>query len=366
MVPLPNPDGTVPGEHIARGRNGRLYSAVKVLLAMVLLALVVTGGYFYNLGRIFDSQTTIIENALPAPAAHPEPVPAASPTATPTFLEPSGPMNILVMGSDSRVDARQNAAEAAQNGGVADQRADTIMLLHFPADRRTVYGISIMRDLWVDIPGYGQSKVNASLALGGVPLVVQTVESLLSQHVDHVMMLDFDGFKGLTDALGGVEVDVETPFSSVHENVHFKKGRNLLNGSQALEFVRERYAFPDGDYQRVRNQQKFLKAVLGKTLSAGTLANPFTLHNAVSAVSPFISVDKGLNAATLGGLAFSLRGLGPDAAVFFTLPTAGTGFATDGQSIVLPDPAAIAGVAAALTSDTLGKYVTANKLQDGN
>ncbi|XAS66671.1 LCP family protein [Micrococcaceae bacterium Sec5.7] len=366
MVAPPDPEGTVPGEHLARGRNGRLYSAVKVLLGMVLLTLVVTGGYFYNLGRIFDSQATIIENALPTPAANPGPVPAASPTATPTFLAPSGPMNILVLGSDSRVGAQQIAAEAAENGGVADQRADTIMLLHFPADRRNVYGISIMRDLWVDIPGYGQSKVNASLAIGGVPLVVQTVEALLSQHVDHVVILDFEGFKGLTDALGGVEMDVEAPFSSLHENVHFKKGRNLLNGSQALEFVRERYAFPDGDYQRVRNQQKFLKAVLGKSLRAGTLANPFTLHNAVSSIAPFISVDKGLNAATLGGLAFSLRGLGAGDAVFFTLPTAGTGFATDGQSIVLPDPAAIAAVAAALTADTLGKHITANKLQDGN
>jgi anionic cell wall polymer biosynthesis LytR-Cps2A-Psr (LCP) family protein len=139
-----------------------------------------------------------------------------------------------------------------------------------------------------------------------------------------------------------------------------------LDGERALAFVRERYAYADGDYQRVRNQQAFLRAVIGKTLSAGTLSNPLTVHNVLDATAPYISVDAGLNAATLGSLAFSLRDIRRDDVVFFTLPTSGTGWSQDGQSIVIPDQSAIGAIAAALGEDSLGEYVATNGLQDGN
>ena len=83
-----------------------------------------------------------------------------------------------------------------------------------------------MRDLWVDIPGYGAAKINAGLELGGVPLMTQTVEALLGQHIDHTVMLDFQGFAAMTDALGGVDVDIKQPFTgTVDDFVHFPRGR---------------------------------------------------------------------------------------------------------------------------------------------
>ncbi|MBO1267700.1 LCP family protein [Arthrobacter cavernae] len=320
------------------------------VVAFVVVTALVGGGYLFHLAQTFNTGTTKIESAFPEEALRPQKTGTAA-------------MNILVMGSDSR-----GATEVdAVNGAATDQRADTLMLMHIPADRRHVYTISVMRDLWVEIPGHGEAKINAALAQGGVPLMVQTIESVFQQRIDHVAMVDFEGFKGLTDALGGVDVTVKEPFTSSGRNGHyFAAGRNTLGGEQALAFVRERYAFTDGDYQRVRNQQAYLKAVIGKTISAETLTNPVTISNLVGSVSPFISVDKGLDAATLAGLGLGLRDIGQKDVVLFTLPTLGTGTSTDGQSIVLADPVAIADIAAALAADKLGDYVASNSLESGN
>ena len=181
-------------------------------------------------------------------------------------------MNILVIGSDSRANARKQAATTEATGEYQDHRADTLMLVHVPADRRSVHVVSIMRDLYVDIPGYGASKINDSLAVGGIPLAARTVESLMGTRIDHTVMLDFNGFRALTDGLGGIDVNVTVPFQSTHDTQHvFTPGINHLDGQAALEFVRERYAFVDGDFQRVRNQQTFLRAILARLTSGGAL-----------------------------------------------------------------------------------------------
>jgi LCP family protein required for cell wall assembly len=271
-------------------------------------------------------------------------------------------MNILVMGSDSRGATSEEAAA----GAGSNQRADTLMLVHIPAGRANIYSISLMRDLWVSIPGHGQAKINAALAYGGIPLMVQTVESIFGQRIDHVAMVDFEGFVGLTDALGGVEVDIPAGFVSYHDQESFQAGKNTLDGERALEFVRERYAFADGDYQRVRNQQAFVRALLAKNLSADTLLNPLKVQGVVGAIAPFISVDKGLNAAALAGLAVELKDVRPSDMVMFTLPTLGTGTSADGQSIVLPDTGAIAEIATSLSDNTLGNYVAGKGLEGGN
>ncbi len=330
-----------------------------VLMALALLVPLSVGAYLFSLAAVYDAGTKTIPDAFPPEAVR---VPAAQ--------VPAGaakPLNILVMGSDSREASGDGGAKAAA-GSASNQRADTLMLLHIPADRANVYSISLMRDLWVDLPGHGEAKINAALAFGGVPLMVQTVESLLQQRIDHVVSIDFEGFKGLTDALGGVKVEAEVPFTADTggKRYMFNKGPNTLDGAAALAFVRERYAFPDGDYQRVKNQQSYLRAVIARTLNAGTLTNPVTLHNAVSAVSPFLSVGQGLDSLEVGRLAFSLRGIRANDAVFFTLPTAGVGTSADGQSIVLPDEAAIADLKAALSADTLGDYVATTNLGNGN
>ncbi len=297
------------------------------------------------------------------PPAGPSTPPAPKPSPTPTPEPPAVALNILLVGSDSRINQRATAAA----GNASDQRGDALVFLHLPADRQGVYGISIMRDLWVAIPGQGEAKINSALSLGGLPLMTRTVESLLGVHIDHTVMLDFQGFAAMTDALGGVDVLVKQPFTAtVDDKVHFPAGINRLNGRQALAFVRERHAFPDGDYQRVRNQQTFLKAVMAKMAAEGALANRDTVRKLVRTVLPHVTLDASFSLASLEDLAFSLRHTAPGRGVFFTLPTAGTGTSLDGQSIVLQDPAATAALSAALRSGKLAGYVAANKLQNGN
>ncbi|WP_415856275.1 LCP family protein [Sinomonas sp. G460-2] len=278
-------------------------------------------------------------------------------------------MNILVLGSDISGSAREATEQQEATGGSAPQDADTIMLIHVPADRHQIYGISIMRDNWVNIPGYGVMKINAGLQLAGPKLVVATVESLLHTHIDHYVMTDFGGLKAFVDAVGGVDVDVPipftatVPFTAAPGTEHtFTQGINHVDGEAALQFVRERHAFVDGDYQRVRDQQAFVRALMVRLLSTGTVRDAASAIRIVAIASFVLTVDQGFDPTTLATLAYALRVTDPAASVFFTLPTAGTGFSANGQSIVLPDYGGIAEVAAALAADRLGDYAAAHGL----
>ncbi|MET4540535.1 LCP family protein required for cell wall assembly [Arthrobacter bambusae] len=356
---LPTDTQTPSAESRPRRQKSGKKTARNVLLgfvAAVLVAGLVGGAYVFNLAQTFNSGTTKIETAFPEESTRPQ---------KPEPVNGTAAMNILVMGSDTRGSAELDIDTQAST----DQRADTLMLVHVPADRKNVYAVSLMRDLWVDVPGKGESKINAALALGGVPLMVQTVESLFQQRIDHVAMVDFEGFKGLTDALGGVEVDVKIPFAPAKgpmKGHYYEAGKQTLNGDEALAFVRERMSFSDGDYQRVRNQQAYMKAIISKTIARETLTNPVTVNSMVSAVSPFISVDKSFDAAAIGSLALGMKNLRASDTVMFTLPTLGTGTSADGQSIVVPDTTAISEIATAFSKDQLGAYVTAHGLEKGN
>ncbi len=377
-----------------RPRRHPLRTILLVLLALAILIPASVGVYLLNLGQVYDSKVTTIENPFPPESLRPQRAQAGSfpgeaageaageaggeagrEAAGGTDSGPgvgtaegtrnaaaSGALNILVMGSDSRGATKEEAV----SGGDSNQRADTLMLVHIPADRSKIFSVSLMRDLWIDIPGNGQAKINAALSYGGVPLMVQTVESLFNQRIDHVAMIDFEGFVGMTDALGGVEVNITQPFVSPHSNKKYAKGPALLNGKGALDFVRERYAYADGDYQRVRNQQAFLKALTAKNLSRDTLLNPVKVHNVISSIAPFISADKGLDAATLARLGLELRDVRADDLKMFTIPTLGIGTSADGQSIVRPDYNAIAGISAALADDSLETFVASRNLAGGH
>nr|WP_237688389.1 LCP family protein [Arthrobacter jiangjiafuii] len=307
-----------------------------VLIVLLVIAALVAGGYLWNLARSFDSGTTTIDNALPAESPLKDPAAGDS-------------QNILLIGSDTRDPASDDA------------RSDTMMLVHLPGDRSGVYVMSIMRDTWTEIPGYGEHKINAAMAFGGVPLVVDTVQTLFDAPIDHVAIIDFEGFKGLTDALGGVEVNNPAAFTSSGESgEYFPAGTVSLEGDSALSFVRERYAFTDGDYQRVRNQQAFVRGLLGTMLTKETLTSPGTINKSVAEIAPYLSVDEELDAAAAGGLAFSLRNVRNADISMFTLPTQGVGTSSDGQSIVIKDETAIAEIADALDSDAMEQYFEAH------
>ncbi|MHA7293580.1 LCP family protein [Arthrobacter sp. HLT1-21] len=336
-----------PEEPVQRSARRKRHPVRVVLVSAVALVLVtglVVGGYVFNLASTYNTQTQTIEDAFPDSADRPTRTAAAE-----------GAQTILLLGTDEN----GGSGETEDLPGVPNAgRSDTIMVMHIPANREGVYVMSIMRDIWTEIPGYGEHKINAATAFGGVPLLVQTLEGMFDAPIDHVAILDFEGFTGLTDALGGVTVSNEIPFQSRGaDGEFFEQGEINLRGESALKFVRERYAFTDGDFQRVKNQQLFIKAIMGKILTSETLFNPFKVYEVVDQVTPYLSVDEGLDAGTAGGLALSLRSVRGDDVQFFTLPNLGIGTSVDGQSIILKDDAAIADIAGALDTDTLGDYV---------
>lgn len=266
-----------------------------------------------------------------------------------------GVLNVLLLGSDSRGEGR-NTADVKGEDGI---RSDTMMLMHVPEDRQSVYVMSIVRDLWVDIPGHGERKINGALGLGGYPLVTQTVEELVGMDIDHLAVIDFEGFNGLTEALGGVELCNPHAFSSgVVNPSFFPQGDILLNGSDALRYVRERKAFLDGDFERVQNQQRFVNAIAGRILTVETLANPQRIMDVVNGFTPFITVDEGLDAATIAGHAWSMREIRPRDIEMFTVPHGPPATTEGGASIVEQDPEAMERLQEAFRSGTVDTFIS--------
>ncbi|SCG66926.1 LCP family protein [Micromonospora halophytica] len=333
-------DGT--GEASApapRRRRGRRIALI-VLLVVALLAGggVLAGGLYYrsvnsSIDRV-DAFTEVPEESRPQ-------------------VVTKGAMNIMILGSDSR--------DPENTGG---SRSDTIILAHLPKDRSSAQLISIPRDTWTNVPrsrqgrGGRDAKINAAYAWGGVPLMVQTVERFTGVRIDHVAMVDFAGFKEIVDALGGINVDVEKSFTSIHPPFRtFSPGRQRMDGEAALDYSRQRKQFADGDFARIRHQQQVIRAILDKAASGGVLANPGRLNSFVKATSNAVAVDKSLS---LLDLAMELRGLRSGNLTFVTCPVQGTG-RVGGESVVFADRSRARTLFDAVSRDSVPDIVAAGK-----
>jgi LCP family protein required for cell wall assembly len=261
-----------------------------------------------------------------------------------------GTVNILLVGSDSR-------AEDPSIG----ERSDTLVIMHIPASHDRAYLTSIPRDTWVHVPlsadgqnGDTMAKINAAYAWGGLPLTVQTVEEFTGVRMDHVVVIDFAGFVQVVDALGGVDMNIEQTITSIHPpNRVFHEGPNTLNGEEALDYVRQRYQFPDGDFARMRHQQEFLKAVLDKAVSKGTVTNLNAFKDFVASVANAITVDKDFSLIDLGWQFHSLRS---ENMTFMISPNLGSD-TIDGQSVVVSDRDTASGLYDAMAHDTLADWL---------
>lgn len=195
--------------------------------------------------------------------------------------------------------------------------------------------MSVPRDSWVDIEGHGKAKINAAMSYGGLPLATKTFSEFIGAPIHHVAIIDFEGFQGLSTALGGVDVKSEEAFSSNGSN--FEAGVNNVEGKRALDFVRARKNFADGDYTRMRHQQEFLKGVMRKTLSGNTLSDPGKISNIVKEFSPYVTVDDGLSSDKMVKMGFGMRGLRASDMHFFTAPNKGPGRAGKASIIVVDE-----------------------------
>jgi LCP family protein required for cell wall assembly len=256
-------------------------------------------------------------------------------------------INFLLLGSDSRA-----ARDEPENGDVA--RADTIILVHVPVDRGSAQLISIPRDTWVPIAGHGNNKINSAYAYGGIPLMVQTVEDFTRVRIDHVVLIDFYGFKDVIDALDGVDILVDQDFTSIHPpHRKFKQGLQHMNGEVALDYSRQRKQFSNGDFSRIEHQQQVIKAVMEKAATKGLLTDAPKLNAFVRATARSLTIDKDMSAFDM---ALELRSLRSNDLTFLTNPSKGTGTA-GGQSVVFADPALDADLYAAVNGDRVAAWL---------
>ncbi|GAB3621465.1 LCP family protein [Glutamicibacter endophyticus] len=330
-----------------RKRKRRVRSIILSVVAVVLIAGVAAGAYVWSLSSNFSRKSNTV--ALDFSKEQQENRPVKDPD--------DGSMNILMLGVDHS-DEADNGADSLK--GPAGQRSDSMMLVHIPEDRSQIYVMSVVRDLWVEIPGHGMNKLNSAISFGGVPLLMQTLEGMFDTKIDHVAMIDFEGFRELSTALGGIKVDNEIAFTANDTDYFYPEGEITLEGDRALRFVRERKSFIDGDYQRVKNQRKFIASAASQLLSRETLTNPVKLYEIVDKVAPYLTLDEDFDAATLVGLGQQLSAVDPEHMAMFTIPTAGSSTSPDGQSIELASELAVAQISEALQTDTMDEYLKAH------
>lgn len=244
---------------------------------------------------------------------------------------PSEPLNILVMGSDTRAGEGNGIDAENADGG---QRSDTVILLHVSADRKDAYGVSLPRDAIIDrpdctvdgeeIPGEDTVMFNTAFAAGGPQCTLTTVERLTGIHIDHFLALDFAGFREMVDAIDGVEVCLPTAVEDYEHNIFLDAGVQTLQGQDALNYVRERTQLSvTGDIGRMKRQQAFIASMVNKVLSAGTLSQPGKVIDFLTAVTSSIQVDDELDTVgELQELAMEFRGTGLDQIKFITVPIA--------------------------------------------
>ena len=305
------------------------------VLALVLAALL-AGGFFFlenryagNVDRVKDVFATVKNR--PAPAS-------------PEQAEAAQPVTFLLVGSDTR--------DSIAPGKLPNSRSDAIMIARFSGDRRHVQLISIPRDSWVNIPGRGMNKINASYAFGGPGLLIQTVEQLTHVRIDHYAAIDFGGLTQVTDDLGGVDVMVAETTSNGPYTFH--AGLNHLDGDQARWYLGQRYGLTGGDFDREKRDQQYLKAMFGKLFSSDTFTDPSRLDPAMRAVTGAVAIDDSLSNNDLLGLAYSLRNVRPANIDYFTAPLLGTG-REGAASVVYLDQTRDARMWGYLQTDSLGQ-----------
>ncbi|HEY3436213.1 MAG TPA: LCP family protein, partial [Actinotalea sp.] len=323
-------------------------------LSLLLLVVVGAGSAILVIGYKLQQNIDFIGDPFAELPSRPPAGGVTSPGATPAPVQVEDAMNILVVGSDSRISAGDPTQWEA-----GAQRTDVIMLVHLPADGSAAYLMSVPRDSWVEIPGHGQAKINAAFSLGGTPLLIQTFEQLTGVRIDHVALTDFESFKAITDALGGVEIALREDLVNKGQVVA-TAGPQILTGDQALIYVRQRKNLARGDFDRVQRQQAWMRSIFLRMRSQETLLSPSRWGPVLDAVSHSVALDDGFTRSVQEQLIRRLAGLKAEDVRFFTVPLAGTGRSADGQSIVLLKHPQFDGLMAAVASDTLGTYLEAH------
>ncbi|MGL5819796.1 MAG: LCP family protein [Phycicoccus sp.] len=238
----------------------------------------------------------------------------------------AGPLNVLIVGSDTR-----EGQEVGGTGEFAGARADTTLVAHVSADRTHVTVVSIPRDSMVpmapgcdkDVPReqWTEQQFNSAFTRGGPACVINTVEGNTGLFIDHFAVVDFTGFRDMVDALGGVPVCTSTPIDDPKAKLRLSAGRHVLDGAQALGWVRSRYSTKSGsDLERIERQQAFLSSVVQEATRSSLLARPDKLLGFLDAATGSLTTDEEFGVGTMRDLGASLGRIGVDDVAFVTVP----------------------------------------------
>lgn len=300
---------------------------------IVLISLVVA--LFVGAGALAVSAVNVLNSVKREPSM----LPSGHLTVEPEELN-AKPINFLLLGSDSR--------------GKDRGRSDVMILVHSDPARKKLYLVSLPRDLWVDIPGHGTTKINAAYSYGGSALAVQTVENLLGVRIENVAVTDFEGFLTIIDQLGGVTVTNKVASGS--EGYSFPKGELKLNGAGALVYLRERYNLPRGDFDRAQRQRLVMKAIIDKISSGETLTNPARLLAVINKLSDSVTLDDTATNKRIIGLVQELQLVSKPKIVELQVPVAGFGTSSAGAKFVRVDQAGLKRLSDALVNGTMDSY----------
>ncbi len=251
------------------------------------------------------------------------------------------PFNVLLVGSDSREGLTEQEQHDLGANAVGGQRADTIILAHVDPDDDSVVLVQFPRDLYVDIAGTGgKAKINSALESGANRLI-NTVENLSGLTINRYVQVNIAGFRDLVDAIGGVEICIPEPIPfDPNTGIEVKRpGMHRFDGDRAIRFVRSR-RFPTGDFERIRNQQKFLSAAVAKLTSASTFLRPDRIQELLDIAGDNVRTNADTSLKELATLLNRFRNFDPKHYEAYAAPNLGIGEA-GGASIVVPDERAM-------------------------
>jgi LCP family protein required for cell wall assembly len=267
-----------------------------------------------------------------------------------------GPLNLLLLGSDSR---------ATEQGGVSPigERSDTIMIVHIARARDRASIVSIPRDSYVSVPAGGRwaggkNKINAAFSFGGAPLAAKTVQQLTGVPLDGAMIADFGSVRQLVDAVDGVRVCITYRVSSIMSDKVWDPGCHDMTGAEADEFTRQRYDVPGGDFGRIHNQQLVIKAMIAKLTAGGLLTNPLKFDDLLITAADALTVDEDLD---LRDLALAVRDIRPANVTYGTVPHTSASLRTSAGDAVELDPEKAAAMFTAIKDDTIDRWLTEHK-----
>jgi LCP family protein required for cell wall assembly len=317
----------------------RAATAIGITFALIFGALGI-GGYLVY--RHLDSNITVDDSADSELGGDP----STSASATPAQLADTSPMNILIMGSDTRVG---QGGEGGSSKVYSTAQSDVVMLVHLYTGRKRALVMSIPRDTWVTLPtcrtknggtkGGFQAKFNEAFTIGGPACTIKLVKQVTGLTIDHFVVVDFNGVKDIINAMGGVHICLKKALydpvgGGEGSGLNLKAGTQTVFGDQGLALLRARHHIGDGsDISRMTRQHSFLSAMMRQIESTSLLTNPVRLYQMLDAATRSVTTDPGLGSLLkLKDLAQTLTGLKPANVTFLTIPWKDRG---DGANVLI-------------------------------